>query len=146
MKNLLELAKVQAVRVGTSATVMDAIGSMADATVGAVLIMEGQELRGIFTERDVMLRVVQQKRDPETTVVTDVMTSPVMSVAVDKADPEELLRTMSERHIRHLVVLDTDGGVAGMVSMRLLLQRKIEDLTREMDSLGAYLAADGIGG
>ena len=144
MKNLLK--RVQGVSVATSATVMEAIEAMSKATVGAVMVVDGEALKGVFTERDVMLRVVLEKKDPNTTSVSDVMTSPVVSVNKEDTTADELLKTMSERHIRHLPVLDSDGKVEGVISIRHLLQHKVENLTNELDSLEAYMSADGIGG
>lgn len=144
-KNLLKLAKVQGVSVGPAATVMEAIEAMSKASVGAVMVVDGEELKGVFTERDVMLRVVWQKKDPNTTSVSDVMTSPVVSINKEKTTVDAVLKTMSERHIRHLPVL-SDGKVEGVISIRHLLQRKVENLTNELDSLEAYMSADGIGG
>ena len=146
MKNLLKLAKVQGVAVGTSATVMEAIEAMSKASVGAVMVLDGEDLRGVFTERDVMLRVVLDHKDPATTIVSDVMTSPVVSVNKDETTADDVLQTMSDRHIRHLPVLNSDGKVEGVISIRHLLQRKVENLTNELDSLEAYMSADGIGG
>ncbi len=145
MKNLLRLAKVQGVSVGSAATVMEAIEAMSKASVGAVMVVDGEELKGVFTERDVMLRVVLEKKDPNTTRVSDVMTSPVVSINKEKTTVDDVLKTMSERHIRHLPVL-SNGKVEGVISIRHLLQRKVENLTNELDSLEAYMSADGIGG
>ena len=145
MKNLLKLAKVQGVSVGSSATVMEAIEAMSKASVGAVMVVDGEALKGVFTERDVMLRVVLEKKDPNTTSVSDVMTSPVVSIGKEKTTVDDVLKTMSERHIRHLPIL-SDGKVEGVISIRHLLQRKVENLTNELDALEAYMSADGIGG
>ena len=145
MTNLLKLAKVQGVSVGSAATVMEAIEAMSKASVGAVMVVDGEELKGVFTERDVMLRVVWEKKDPNTTSVSDVMTSPVVSINKEKTTVDAVLKTMSERHIRHLPIL-SDGKVEGVISIRHLLQRKVENLTNELDSLEAYMSADGIGG
>ena len=151
MKNLLKLAKVHVASVSASAAVVEAIDVMSKATVGAVLVEDGEALTGIFTERDVMLRVVLARKDPETTPVKDVMTSPVESVDLatlsqEGTTPDDVLKTMLQGHFRHLPVLGEGGAIEGMISIRHLLQRRVEDLTREVDSLEAYLTADGIGG
>jgi CBS domain-containing protein len=146
MKHLLEQAKIRAPRVGIAATVMTAVEAMAEPNVGAALIFDGDDLKGIFTERDLMRRVVLERRDPETTLVKDVMTAPVWCVALPDTDPNDLLRNMFERNIRHIPVVDERGVVEGVVSSRLLLRRRVDDLSRELDSLEAYMGADGIGG
>lgn len=146
MKNLLKLARIQAVSVAPTATVMAAVDAMAKAEVGAVMVQEGEALLGIFTERDVMLRVVKDRRDPASTLLRDVMTSPALSIRKDEMSADEVLTIMTERHIRHLPVLGATGQVEGVLSMRHLLARKVENLTREVDSLEAFMTADGIGG
>jgi CBS domain-containing protein len=142
--NLLKMAK-PAVKVDPDATVMEAILAMREAGVGAVVIVADNELKGMFTERDVMLRIVIPGKDPESTPVRDVMTSPVMTISRDTL-PDDALKTMKERHFRHLPVLDSDGRVEAMVSIRHLLNVKVENLKQELDSLEAYFTADGIGG
>jgi CBS domain-containing protein len=142
--NLLKIAK-PAVTVGPEITVMAAITMMEDATVGAVVVVDAGEIKGMFTERDVMLRIVLAKKDPSQTLIGDVMTSSVLTISKETT-PDEALKTMWERHFRHLPVVDGEGRVEAMVSIRHLLHVKVENLTQELDSLEAYITADGIGG
>ena len=142
--NLLKVGKKPVVIV-SKATVMDALKAMEKATVGAVLIMDGEELNGVFTERDLLLKVVLKKKDPESTPVTEVMTAPVLTIQKDK-EPDDVLKVMQDKHIRHLPLVNSEGKVEGMISIRHLLTEKIEQLTQELDSLEAYISADGIGG
>ena len=142
--NLLKIAK-PAVTVDSKVTVMDAITAMQEATVGAVVILDSGKIKGMFTERDVMFRIVHPKKDPIQTLVADVMTSPVLTISKDTS-PDDALKTMSERHFRHLPVVDSDGKVEAMISIRHLLHVKVENLTQELDSLEAYITADGPGG
>lgn len=117
---LKEKKKSRLVSTAPSTSVVDAVRVMNDENIGAVLILDGQKLVGIFTERDVMVRVVGAKRDPATTLVSEVMTTAVRSVeTTSKAD--HALQLMSDRHHRHLPVLE-NGQVRGLVS--------IGDLTR----------------
>ena len=133
------------VTVPLRSTVMDAIRTMAQAQVGSVVVVDGDRLAGIFSERDVMLRMVLARRDPEQTRVEEVMTTPVQTVPAGTAG-DEALRVMFENHIRHLPVLSRDGQVQAMTSMRNLLQEKVEELNQQLDSLESYITADGIGG
>ena len=142
--NLLKIAK-PAVIVSLEASVMDAIQAMEKATVGAVLITHEGELKGVFSERDLMLRVVLKELDLKATPVADVMTSPVLTI-LKETRPDDALELMWNRHIRHLPVVDSDGKVEAMVSIRHLLHDKVENLTQELDSLEAFITADGIGG
>jgi CBS domain-containing protein len=142
--NLLKIAK-PAIKVSPDASAMEAITAMRDAGVGAVVIVAGDELKGMFTERDVMLRIVIPRKDPEVTPVAEVMTTPVVTISGDML-ADDALKTMKERHFRHLPVIDFNGRVEAMISIRHLLNVKVENLKQELDSLEAYFTADGIGG
>jgi CBS domain-containing protein len=98
-----------------SAAVRDAVQAMNDENIGAVLVMDGQKLVGIFTERDVLVRVVGAKRDPATTLVSEVMTATVRSVE-PTSTVDHAFRLMSDRRHRHLPVVE-NGLVHGLVSM-----------------------------
>ena len=118
---------------------------MNDANVGAVVVLDGGVLQGMFSERDVMLRIVLEKRDPEKTTVKDVMTTNVIAIRKD-TKPEDAVNVMWERHIRHLPVVREDGKVEGIVEIRNLFHERIEDVSQQLDSLESYIATDGIGG
>lgn len=143
--SLLKIARAPVVTVSPKATVLEAVRVMDEAEVGAVLVVEGESLKGIFSERDLMLRVVLKKRTPETTTMEQVMTSPVETVPQEMSE-DDALKLMLERHIRHLPIVTGEGKIEGMISIRNLLQQKLEELTQELDSLESYLGADGIGG
>jgi CBS domain-containing protein len=142
---LLRIARTPLVAVHPDTTVMDAVRTMDQESIGAVAVTEGNVLVGMFSERDLMLRVVVEKRDPERTRIGEVMTSPVETIRRD-SNTDDALKVMLEKHIRHLPIVDTDGKLAGMISMRSLLHDKVEDLTVQLDSLEAYFTADGFGG
>jgi CBS domain-containing protein len=133
------------VTVSRTASVLDAIDAMAGAKVGSVAVVDRNHLEGIFSERDVMLRIVVEGRDPRTTLVEEVMTSPVQTIQ-ERITGDEALRIMVQNHIRHLPVVDQKGHIQAIVSMRSLLEEKITDLYQQMDSLESYMTADGIGG
>ena len=138
------VAQIPPPTVSAGASVMEAVGVMAKARGGACIVVDGDELVGIFSERDVMLRVVRKHRDPETTKVIDVMTSGLETVEVE-TDAGEALELMIERHVRHLPVVK-DGSLAGLLSIRNLLHKHAEDLADQLNSLEAYFTADGPGG
>jgi CBS domain-containing protein len=145
MDYLLKLSQHPPVIVQPNASVHEAVRAMSKNRVGAVGVVDEGRLVGIFTERDVMERVVLPLRDPGTTRISDVMTSPVESIRPDH-DPHAALEQMVERHIRHLAITDDSNGLLGMLSIRNLLQDQFENATREAESLQAYLSADGPGG
>jgi CBS domain-containing protein len=133
------------VTVSRTATVMEAVELMAAARVGSVLVVDDDRVEGIFSERDVMLRVVMERRDPRQTEVEEVMTSPVHTIAL-RTTGDEALKIMLQEHIRHLPVVDDRGKAQAIVSMRNLLEEKVRELHQQLDSLESYITADGIGG
>jgi len=146
--NLLKVAHVPAPTVAPRTTVIDAVRVMAREGMGALAVVENHgksKLHGIFTERDVMLRVVQQDRNPRTTPVADVMTSPVQT-ASNETTAAEALTLMLDRHLRHLPIVGSDGRLLGMLSIRNLLEEQVGDLQRSLHSLDQYLSNDGPGG
>jgi CBS domain-containing protein len=145
MDYLVRLSHRPPVVVGPEMTVLAAVELMSKQRVGAVGVVENDKLVGIFTERDLMERVVLKVRPPAATRVGDVMTSPVASVRGD-GSPAQALETMIDRHIRHLPVTDDSNRVLGMLSIRNLLQDQLERARGEADSLEAFITADGAGG
>ena len=143
--SILRVARAPIVTLTPGATVIEAIRAMQKANVGAVAVVEDKKLLGMFSERDVMLRVVLEKKDPETTDLRQVMTTDIVSISKDTKS-EDAVKTMWERHIRHLPVIAEDGTVEGIVEIRSLFHERFEEMNREMDSLESFIAADGIGG
>ena len=88
---------------------------------GACVVMEADQLVGILSERDLMLRVMGAGRDPKATCVNDVMTRNLSKVSIE-TESAEALNLMMSRHIRHLPVVNEDGSLAGLLSMRNLVQ------------------------
>lgn len=131
--NLLEMCDANAAFVRVETTAEQAIRTMLDRHVGAVAVIdEEHRVAGIFTERDVLWRLSLSQRDPGSTPVRDVMTTPV-EMATRSTTPSEALATMVERHYRHLPIVDDDGRLLGMLSVRNVLQAKIDALTRQLD-------------
>ena len=141
----MAIASRSVVTVSRKATVMEAVELMAAARTGSVLVLDDEQLAGIFSERDVMLRVVMEQRDPRNTKVEEVMTSPVHSISM-KTSGDDALKIMLQEHIRHLPVVDDKGRAQAIVSMRNLLEEKVQELHQQLDSLESYITADGIGG
>ena len=143
---VLEMCDLEAATVQVEANVADAIRVMLDRHVGAVCVVDSDDrVAGIFSERDVLRKVSLSGRDPERTLVRELMTTPV-EMATAATRPGEALATMVERHYRHLPIVDNDGKLLGMLSIRNLLQSRIDDLTQELDSLEQYVTNDGPGG
>jgi CBS domain-containing protein len=143
--SLLKIASVPPAAVEPSATVLEAVEVMAEHGVGAVAVVDGGQLLGIFTERDVMLRVVLRHRQPKDTRVGDVMTSPAETISDEQPEKDALVH-MIERHVRHLPIVSSTGQLKGMLSIRNLLEHRVDELARELHSLDQYLSNDGPGG
>lgn len=143
--SLLKIIPAHPAIVAPSASVLDAVRAMARDGVGAVAVVDKDQLVGILTERDVMLRVVLEQRAPDKTECSDVMTRPV-ETATEETTAEDALNSMIERHIRHLPIVSHDGRLLATLSIRNLLEHMVEDLRRELHSLDQYLLNDGPGG
>ena len=133
--NILEMCDWEAATVPLEATVERAIRTMLDRRVGAVAVIdENRRVAGIFTERDVLLRVSLGERDMGKMSVREVMTAPV-EMATRATTAGEALATMVERHYRHLPIVDDNGQLLGMLSIRNLLQARIDTLTHQLDQV-----------
>jgi CBS domain-containing protein len=110
-----------------------------------VIVLRGDEMTGIFSERDILDKIVLARRDPSITPVSAVMTSPVVA-ASGSAEDADAASTMAERHIRHLPILDEKKRIVGMVSLRGVMEERIADLEHEVNVLEAYLGYDGVSG
>ncbi|MBZ5573924.1 MAG: CBS domain-containing protein [Acidobacteriia bacterium] len=143
---LLELCDAEAAVVSVDASVADAVRTMLERHVGAVAVVDSdRRVAGIFTERDLMRKFALSRRDPESTLVRELMT-PAVELATAETGASEALVTMVERHFRHLPVVDNQGRLLGMLSIRNLLQWRIDDLSRELGSLEQYVSNDSPGG
>lgn len=133
------------VSVSKDATVIEAIRAMAEEKRSAVVVLEAGKLLGVFTERDVALRVVLEHLDPDKTTMASVMTRNVVTVR-DNADRSTVLQLMDKNHIRHLPVVDAEGRVKTVLSMRQLLRAEVQDLKQTVWELASETAIDGPGG
>ena len=124
-------------KVDVTATVCAAVGLMNDREIGSVLVFEGTRLAGIFTERDVLVRVVGERRDPTTVRVGEVMTRQLM-VIEPTTTVEQAMALMTARRHRHLPVVDGDA-VVGVVSAGDLTRWVIRDQQRSITDLTDYI-------
>ena len=136
---ILEMCDSEAASVPIDATAERAIRTMLDRHVGAVAVVdEHKRVAGIFTERDVLRRLSLSGRDPRTTSVREVMTTPA-EMATPATTAAEALSTMVERHYRHLPIVENDGHLLGMLSIRNVLQARIDLLTLQLDQARAVV-------
>ena len=143
---ILDFCDPDVAAVPLDANVAEAIQLMLRWHVGAVAVVDSEKrVAGIFTERDVLQRVALGGQDPARIPVREVMTTPV-ELATRSTSPGEALSIMLERHYRHLPIVDDDSRLLGVLSIRNLLQWRVDDLTRELDSLEQYASNDSPGG
>ena len=123
----------------TDATVFDAVKRMVEAGVGSLLVMEGGNVAGIFTERDYLRRMTLEGRDDKETSVRDVMSSPLV-VVTPQNTIDECMAMMTDRRIRHLPVVD-GGDVVGIVSIGDIVKFKSKQQSFEIKYLTDYITA-----
>ena len=123
---------------GPDNTVGEAVGLMNRRNIGAVLVMNtDEELLGIFTERDVLRRVLESRLDPDDTRLESVMTRELFWVAPDST-VDEAMALVSERNVRHLPIMD-NGRVQGVISVRDLTAAVVESRDVELAELTSYM-------
>jgi len=137
---LLNQKSSTVVTVPVSASVADAVRAMNEHRIGSVVVMSDQEIAGIFTERDVLTRVVAEGREPGRTPVRTVMTPDPVTIEPD-APIEDVMETITRRRCRHLPVVDS-GRLAGLISIGDILRWLVEAHRAEAEHLRAYIAGD----
>lgn len=119
-------------------TVLEAIRRMAEHGVGALLVMEDDQLVGLFSERDYSRKVILQGLRSQNTPVRTVMSTPVLTISPDNT-VQQGLSMMTENFVRHLPVTDS-SGVIGIVSIGDLVKAVIEDQQALIEQLENYIA------
>ncbi len=123
--------------IAPGAAVLDAIRMMAEREVGALLVMEGERLSGIVSERDYARKVILLGRSSADTPVRDIMSAPVITVQPE-ATVQECMQIMTERRVRHLPVSD-GARVLGMVSIGDLVKAVIAEQQQQIEQLESYI-------
>jgi len=127
--------------IAPDATVLDALKLLEEKNVGALLVMKGERLVGIFSERDYARRMVLHGRSSKETRVREVMTSEVFTIPPD-ANAGECMVHMTDRRIRHLPVLE-DGRVIGVISIGDVVRVVIDDMRFTIRQLESYIRTAG---
>ena len=139
VSHILERKGSRIVSLAREQPVLEAVRLMAEHHTGAVLVMQGDNLVGIASERDYARKVVLQGRSSSDTPVSAIMSAPV--VCVTPADSvSDCMSIMTERHIRHLPVMD-GRSVIGVVSIGDLVKELIEEQKQEISYLQQYIAS-----
>ena len=141
LSHILSQKGTSVTTVSPTTTVSDAVRIMNDLHIGAVLVIgTDRKLLGIFTERDVLSRIVGLGADPKTTPVQAVMTTRLVT-ATHFTTVDEAMELFMERRIRHLPVLD-HGAVAGIISIGDINRRMLEENLQETRHLRHYIHGD----
>jgi len=127
------------IRIGGDATVYEAVLAMVEANVGALLVTEGDEISGIFTERDYLRRIAVEGRRSRDTSVREVMSSPVLIVNPGTT-VDETMALMTDRRIRHAPVVE-DGALVGMISIGDLVKFISKKQSFQIQYLTDYITA-----
>lgn len=114
-------------------TATEAAKMMAKANVGSVIIRVGNEVKGIFTERDLLVRVIAAGKDPASTPIEKVMSSPIKSCRLSD-DVEKCANELTESHIRHLAVIE-EGALIGLIGLRDVLVAELHSKDEKIHAL-----------
>jgi CBS domain-containing protein len=120
------------------ASVLEAVETMCAARVGAVLVMDGGKLLGVFSERDLMTRVVLARLNPSRTIVKDVMTPKPVCIGLI-ATPRNAMGIMTSHRVRHLPVV-YEGRVVGVISIGDIVRWSSRARQQEVEELRDYVA------
>ncbi|MDZ7359303.1 MAG: CBS domain-containing protein [candidate division KSB1 bacterium] len=137
VKRLLEVKDRQVWTISKSATVLDALKLMAEKNIGALPVVEGEALIGIFTERDYARKLGLQGKQAEAIRIEEVMTRELITVTPDQS-VNDCMALMTEKRIRHLPVLE-GGRLVGLVSIGDVVKDIIEELEFFVQQLQNYI-------
>jgi CBS domain-containing protein len=138
IRDVLERKGGTVLAIDRRASVLDAIGTMSRANIGALVISEEDQPVGIFTERDYLRKIALEGRSSRDTRVEEVMSAPLITVTPDE-DTRSAMETMTECRCRHLVVVDADDMV-GIVSLGDLVKHMLVEKEAEVEQLSSYIS------
>ena len=142
MKTVAELLRAKptrpVIKVSPEQSVLDAIKILAAENIGAAIVMSGDRLAGIFSERDYTRKVILKGRSSDSTRVEEIMTVNVV-VVNPRTKTRDCMALMTEKNIRHLPVVD-EGRVIGMVSIRDIVSDIIADQDFTIEQLEHYIS------
>lgn len=139
LKQLLESKNKNIASVSPDQTVLRALEIMAEYDVGALLVLDGKNLAGVFSERDYARKVVLHGKSSKHTKVSEVMSDKVVYVTLDQTI-EECMAIMTEKHLRHLPVLDEQQNVMGIVSIGDMIKETISQQEFIISQLEHYIS------
>lgn len=138
VKNILDVKGYLIFSVEPTITVYHAIELMCEKNIGGLLIVDNGKLVGIFTERDYARKLILKGKSSRDTLIGELMTPNPFTVST-KSSIDECMQIMSDRHFRHLPVVD-DGTLMGMISIGDVVRQVIEDQKSVIEHLQQYIA------
>ena len=124
--------------ISPESTVLEAISLMADKGIGALVVTQQEKVVGILSERDYMRKVTLMKRTSEETTVSEIMTAKVLTVTRN-ATVEDCLELMTDKHLRHLPVVENDQ-LLGLISIGDLVKAAMDDQHKLIEQLQQYIS------
>lgn len=141
LKQLIESKNKQLASISPDQTVLRALEIMAEYDVGALLVLDGKRLAGVFSERDYARKVILQGKSSLHTKVSEVMTGKVFYVT-QGSTIEECMAIMTEKHVRHLPVLDDEQSVIGIVSIGDVVKETISQQKFIIGQMEKYITGE----
>jgi CBS domain-containing protein len=140
VRDILDRKGTNVLTTTSDASVLDAIGAISGANVGAIVIQDGAQPHGIFTERDYLRKIALEGRSSSDTPVSEVMSSPLITVTPDEST-HTAMETMTARRCRHLVVVE-ETGMVGIVSLGDLVKHLLQEKEAEVEQLSSYISGN----
>ena len=137
VQQLLENKPYRLLSISPTASVLDALRQMAEKEIGALVVLDGEKLVGIFSERDYARKIILFGKSSHDTAVSEIMTTSVVSVRPTQS-ADECMALMTGRRVRHLPVLSEDK-VVGVISIGDVVKEMIDDQRRTIEQLEQYI-------
>jgi CBS domain-containing protein len=139
VKNIFQNKSTAIYSVSPDTSVLDALQVMMDKNISALLVMEGPDLKGIFTERDYARKIILQGKSSKETKIKEVMTASLEVINLNSSI-DHCMQIMTDKHIRHLPIVD-NGKVSGMISIGDLVKFVINDQKQTIEQLQSYISS-----
>lgn len=138
VQHLLDAKGRDVLTISPDASVLDAVKMMAEKSIGALVVLDGEKLAGLVSERDYARKVILLGRDSDNTPVSAIMRTE-LAVANSSSTVQECMSMVTDGRVRHLPVVD-DGKLTGIISIGDLVKAIIADQQAEIEQLGQYIS------
>jgi len=138
VKDILKTKNSEIVAVSPTTTVYQALEKMVEKNISALLVMEGDQLKGIFTERDYARKVILKGKESKKTEISEIMTANLITVS-SMTSIEDCMKIMTSKYIRHLPVVD-GANVSGIISIGDVVRFVIDEQKNIIENLESYIS------